>query len=207
MKNFIFCAYALIFLSFFSCNKDSINTPYVAPSDNSKPFIPQKGFSWKIGDTTYNQYSCNDGYNWKGFADPFVDAAAMDSFSATSNGVGFNSLQIYFGGPFPKSDGVYKIVTYKPFINPNLGEAYLFVRTSTFFPNSSTTKSEEIYFSTGSDAVPVNATVTIDKGKFKVSIPECWIKKAEVDTCLGAFYCKFKFKKDSVRFSGTVRQD
>jgi hypothetical protein len=163
----------ITFIVFYSCQPQSVD--------------PVKSVgSWKLGAKTYTQVYCT-----------YVPPYGLQAGDTPINDSTGNYLNVLFSPNLllskPKSG---KYLIRGPVVNGvPIKDNEIFI--GTMFNDKNTAFLYHI--STGNDVIPVQATLTVENGKFKLTIPECTVRHIEYGTN--------RLLNDSTKLSGTIMED
>ena len=178
MKNILILSSFISTVFIFSCKKDATTTVTPIPTDG-----------WTLGTKTYRQN--------------FIQRDTTNGFSLVS--YHFNDIGPKQGegwgamfGSYPKFSGNYTISkNYLTGGGVGINELVIF----SFSYITGVVAGQEItntYFSTASDAPPVQVAVTITNGKITLSLPQTWVRKADIFSGFPVF------ANDSLKITGTM---
>lgn len=176
MKNILILTTFVFIVSLFSCKKDATVTVTPIPTDG-----------WTLGTKTYKQNLCQRETN-----NEFI----LSSYAFTNTTAQGEGWGVIFGS-YPKFSGNYTI-SKNYLTGSGVGINELVIYSFSYNNTNTTNPITNTYFSTGSDAPPVQVAVTITNGKITVSLPSTWVKK-------GDFSSGFPmFTNDSLKLTGTM---
>ena len=176
MKNIFILTSFISVVSFFSCKKDA--TVNVTP-------IPTDG--WTVGSKTYKQNLCQRDTS-NGFT--------LLSYTFTNTATQGEGWGVMFGS-YPKFSGNYTI-SKNYLTGGGVGGSEVVIFSYSFNAANTTNPLTNTYFSTASDAPPVQVAVTITNNKITVSQPSTWVRKADLSSGFPVF------ANDSLKLTGTM---
>jgi len=176
MKNILILSSFISTVFIFSCKKDA--TTMVTP-------IPTDG--WTLGTKTYKQGLCQRDTN-NGFA-----LTSLAFTNTATQGEGWGAMF----GSYPKFSGNYTI-SKNYLTGGGVGISEVVIYSFSFNTANAPNVLTNTYFSTASDAPPVQVAVTITNGKITLSLPQTWVRKADISSGFPVF------ANDSLKITGTM---
>ncbi len=176
MKTILILASFISLIFVLGCKKDTTITVTPIPTDG-----------WTLGTKTYKQNLCQRDTS-NGFA-----LTSLAFTNTATQGEGWGAMF----GSYPKFNGNYSIS--KNYVTgAGVGSNEVVIFSFSFNTANTPNVLSNTYFSTATDAPAVQATVTITNGKITLSLPQTWVKKADISSGFPVF------ANDSLKITGTM---